>query len=252
MNPGNIHISNAALAFNEKVIFSELNCDIPPHQWTGLLGPSGIGKSSLLRLIAGLTTPAENSQITLHINNNRVTSHSHQIAYMAQTDLLLPWLTTLENVTLKLKLRGKQQPSSEIEKAKILLEKVGLLEAIALYPHQLSGGMRQRAALARTLLEEKPIILMDEPFSALDAITRHTLQNLAADLLKEKTVFFITHDPIEALRLAHRIYIMQGHPAKLKLITHLTSPAPRELSDPEVTRLQSVLFNELIEASKKS
>src|SRR3990167_3228776 len=121
-----------------------------------------------------------------------------------------------------------------------------------LYPHQLSGGMRQRVALVRTLMEEKPIILMDEPFSALDAITRYKLQALAVDLLKEKTVFFITHDPSEALRLAHIIYIMQGRPAFLKPVAHLSSAIPRELTDPETSKLQTDLFHQLANMSDAS
>src|SRR5579872_3776439 len=206
-----IKINNASLMYDEKMLFSQLHLDLPAGQWIGLLGPSGVGKSSLLRMIAGLIPTPPGTVLT----------DSQQIAYMAQTDLLLPWLTVLENATLKLKLQTYDKDSHAL--AITLLEKVGLEHVLHLYPHQLSGGMRQRVALVRTLLENKPIILMDEPFSALDAITRYKLQALAVDLLKNKTVLFITHDPAEALRLAHEIYVMKDRPATVKQMTKLNS-----------------------------
>lgn len=107
--------------------------------------------------------------------------------------------------------------------------------------------MRQRVALVRTLMENKPIILMDEPFSAVDAITRYKLQELAVHLLKDKTVLFITHDPMESLRLADKIYIMHHQPAQLKLVAQLASHAPRALNHPELMQLQAQLFHELAE-----
>lgn len=232
-----VSITNATLSFAERLVFSNINITIHANRWHALLGTSGIGKSSLLRMIAGLIPTA--TPITAD-NNKPV---SEQIAYMAQTDLLLPWLTVFENVSLGKKLRHEKNPCEE--KILALINQVGLLAAKDLYPHQLSGGMRQRAALARTLMENKPIILMDEPFSALDAITRHKLQALAVELLKQKTVIFITHDPSEALRLAHDIYIMNGAPVTLKHHVQLNSVAPRELSDPELVHLQTTLYNAL-------
>ena len=136
-----------------------------------------------------------------------------------------------------------------MEQAISLLQKVGLKHALHLYPHQLSGGMRQRVALVRTLMENKPVILMDEPFSALDAITRYQLQDLASELLQNKTVLFVTHDPNEALKLSHEIFIMQGRPATLKSIITLTSKIPRELFDEKMIKLQSSLFHELTKAA---
>lgn len=245
-----IHIANATLAYNEKIIFSQLTINITGGRWVALIGPSGVGKSSLLRMIAGLMGPNERYEGNIHVDNHL--SINQQVAYMAQNDLLMPWLTVLGNATLSLKLRDQKKRSSEITKAKSLLEKVGLGNAMHLFPHQLSGGMRQRAALVRTLMENKPIVLMDEPFSALDAITRYKLQDLAASLLQDKTVLFITHDPTEALRLANEIYIMLGQPAMLKQIVTLTSRTPRSLSDPEIIKLQTLLFDELTLATGDS
>lgn len=228
-----IKLINASLNYGTKIIYAHLDLSIMAGDWVGLLGPSGIGKSSLLRTIAGLIPGYPHSNL--------------DIAYMGQTDLLLPWLKVIDNATLNLKLRSHTRAEQKIlrEKAIMLLEQVGLGASLNDYPATLSGGMRQRVALVRTLLENKPIILMDEPFSALDAITRHKLQHLAVTLLTGKTVFFITHEPTEALRIANKIYIMQGTPATLKCVAHLSSETPRSLLDPELIKLQAQLFEEL-------
>ncbi|GAL36098.1 hydroxymethylpyrimidine ABC transporter ATPase component [Vibrio maritimus] len=117
---------------------------------------------------------------------------------MAQQDLLLPWLSVIDNVCLASRLNGKKVDDVTHQKALVLLDQVGLANKATARPAELSGGQRQRVALARTLMQNKPVVLMDEPFSALDAVTRHKLQELAADLLKDKTVLLITHDPQEA------------------------------------------------------
>lgn len=244
-----ITITNAALSYQDQAVFENLNLELHSGRWICLLGPSGIGKTSLLRMIAGLNTIDESVTGIIRAHDDQPLNQ--HIAYMAQTDLLLPWLTVLDNAIIGVKLRPHTNDVllQAKEKALTLLSQVGLATSTSLYPSQLSGGMRQRVALVRTLIENKPVILMDEPFSALDAITRYKLQNLAADLLKNKTVLFITHDPTEALRLANEVYVMHSQPAKLKLITTLDTPAPRELTDPDIARIQAVLFSELTQAS---
>lgn len=244
MAMSNLNIQNASLSYGEKIIFSNINLHLPSGKWTALLGLSGAGKSSLLRFIAGLKTPQASLQGSVSTDNHLPVNE--QIAYMAQTDLLLPWLNVLENAMLSLKLSPKNNAAALLEKAKSLLSDAGLKDKVHLYPHELSGGMRQRVALVRTLMEDKPIILMDEPFSALDAITRYKLQELAANLLKNKTVLFITHDIHEALRLAHEIIIMQHQPVFLKSAASLTTPIPRKISDTEFLTLQNLLMNELM------
>ena len=246
-----IHIHNAALAYHGRAIFSQLQVDLPAGKCVALLGASGVGKSSFLRMIAQLTTAEEIISGQIHAGNFQPL-HA-QIAYMAQTDLLLPWLTVLQNACLGAKLRSQTrcEYKKTIEQAKQLLQQVGLADKCHAYPAQLSGGMRQRVALVRTLIENKSIVLMDEPFSALDAITRYKLQDLAAEMLKDKTVLFVTHDPNEALRLAHIIYVMQGQPAQLKKITELNSLTPRELSDPTLHALQHELYQALLAAAKE-
>ena len=134
---------------------------------------------------------------------------------MAQQDLLLPWLTALDNVLIGARLRGDTIDAAAAERARWLLARVGLDAKSTSRPAALSGGQRQRVALARTLFEARPLVLMDEPFSALDAITRHQLQALAAEMLRGATVLHVTHDPWEALRLADRLYVMAGSPARL-------------------------------------
>ena len=165
-------------------------------------------------------------------------------AWMAQKDLLLPWLSVVENVCLGARLRGRV--SEEIRaRAVSLIEDAGLADYVNALPLQLSGGMRQRVALLRTLMEERPVILMDEPFSALDALTRLKLQDLAARLVKGATVLMVTHDPLEALRLGHRVYVMAGKPAQIGDALVPPGVPPRKPGDPKIVSLQAALIDRL-------
>lgn len=240
-----IHLRDVGLAYCDRTIFAHINLSILAGTKFALLGPSGVGKTSFLRMLAGLSSA--NETITGSITTSNFSSLQDNIAYMAQQDLLLPWLTTYENAMLSTQLHHLNQDEMIGKKNLVqeLLAQAGLADAKHLYPHQLSGGMRQRTALVRTLLQQKPIVLMDEPFSALDTITRHHLQNLACQLLKDKTVIFITHDPAEALRIADAVYLMHGEPAHCKLIAEPTALAPRDLYASETVALQAKIFAEL-------
>lgn len=249
MAPPSILIKHAYLAYHHKILFNNLNLTLPGGKWTCLLGPSGVGKSSLLRMIAHLKQ--EYTAFRGIISDDNHQPIDHEIAYMAQTDLLMPWLTVLENALIGTKLRGSHSNSFK-DLAKELLQQVGLKKVLHLYPNQLSLGMRQRVALVRTLLSDKPIVLMDEPFSALDAITRFALQNSAASLLNNHTVLLVTHDPIEALRLADEIFILGGDPATITLHRKLSTPTPRDPTDPEFIKHQAELFHALITAKEMS
>jgi putative hydroxymethylpyrimidine transport system ATP-binding protein len=239
-----IIIRDAYLAYNNAILFDNLNFTIPAKKITCLLGPSGVGKSTLLRFIAGLITENENILFHGKISGCDNICISQMISYMAQTDLLLPWLTAFENTLLGSRLRGATSPDHS-SKAKELFARVGLKNAEHKYPHELSGGMKQRVALIRTLMEDKPIVLMDEPFSSLDAITRFQLQNLTVELLNNRTVLMVTHDPMEALRIADEILIMSGQPAEISHLS-LSTTTPRNLSDKDVMAYQEKLFEALM------
>ncbi len=167
---------------------------------------------------------------------------------MAQNDLLLPWASVLDNVMLGARLRGEVVDRDTRARAMALLSRVRLAGNATDRPARLSSGMRQRAALARTLMEQRPIVLMDEPFSSLDAITRYELQNLAATLLAGRTVLLVTHDPLEALRLGHRIHVMAGRPASLDQALEPAGAPPRDLADPTLLALQGELLKRLTRA----
>jgi putative hydroxymethylpyrimidine transport system ATP-binding protein len=196
-----IHMAGALWA-DEQPLIDAFDLRLPAGQWSALLGPSGVGKTSLLRLIAELPCAA-------HLEG-RIAAHDGapialRVAMMAQDDQLLPWASALDNVTICTRLRGERP---QADRAAALLAEVGLAGFDARTPANLSAGQRQRVALARTLYEDRAVVLLDEPFSALDAMTRHTMQDLAARLLAGRTVVLITHDPAEAIRLADIAWII--------------------------------------------
>jgi putative hydroxymethylpyrimidine transport system ATP-binding protein len=236
-----IEIRQARLELGGRVLFDGLNLDVPAARFCCLLGPSGVGKTTLLRLVAGLTAPQGNTQVAAADGKPL----PGRIAWMGQQDLLLPWASVLDNVMIGIRLRGARPDSTAQARALGLLQQVGLADRAGDRPAALSGGMRQRVALARTLFEDRPIVLMDEPFSALDALNRLRLGALAARLLAGRTVLLVTHDPMEALRLGHRVLVMTGQPATLSapIIPAGESPRPPDL--PELLQLQGRLLAEL-------
>jgi putative hydroxymethylpyrimidine transport system ATP-binding protein len=196
-----IHIKGA-LHTGNTLLVDAINLVMPAGKWSVLLGPSGGGKTSLLRLIAGLPSAA-------HLDGVITASDGHplppRVAMMAQDDQLLPWANALDNVTICARLRAERP---QTDRAAAILSDVGLGGVERRKPAQMSAGQRQRVALARTLYEDRAIVLLDEPFSALDAMTRHGVQDLAARLLTGRTVALITHDPAEAVRLADAAWII--------------------------------------------
>ena len=193
-----------------------------------------------MRLIAGLVRPDRGR---VACSDGRPLAG--RLAWMGQRDDLLPWLAARDNVVLGARLRGEQP---DLARADALLDRVGLARQRHQLPATLSGGERQRAALARTLMEDRPVVLMDEPFSALDAITRARLQSLAATLLAGRTVLLVTHDPLEALRLGHRVHVMAGAPARIETPILPSGEPPRDLHDPDLMRLQGDLLARLADA----
>lgn len=236
-----ISVANATLRYHDKVLFDQLNFHLPAGQTTCLLGTSGTGKTRFLQLIAGLNP----SSASVNITASDQRSLHDRLSYMPQANILLPWLNILDNVLLGYRLRRSKKPYALAHE---LLNQLGLSGNLKKYPSQLSGGMQQRVALARVLLEDRPIILMDEPFSALDTTTRYQLQELTAQILKTRTVLLITHDPLEALRLGHHIAIMSGNPAKIDYLKcELYSSPPRTLDNPLLLQWQSKLLRHLRE-----
>ncbi|MEE8416944.1 MAG: ABC transporter ATP-binding protein [Desulfobacterales bacterium] len=235
-----IMLKNVSFGYPGEQIFRALNFTVEGGQWTCLIGPSGCGKSTLLRLISG--TLRERLSGGIRFSNGE--NHNGLTAWMAQKDLLLPWLTVLDNVCLGARLRGEISAEKH-EKAIALLEDAGLGAYSNSLPSELSAGMRQRVALLRTLMEERSVILMDEPFSALDALTRIKLQDLAAKMVKGATVLMVTHDPLEALRLGHNIYVMTGRPAQLGKVMIPPGSPPRKPGDPSIVSLQGELIDRL-------
>jgi NitT/TauT family transport system ATP-binding protein len=178
-----------------------------------LIGPSGCGKSTLLNIGSGLAAPSEGCAF---VDGERVEGPNAHVAFMLQKDLLLPWRTVVENVMFGVEIQGV--PAAERKRrAQALLENLKLAEFSNHYPHQLSGGMRQRVALARTLAVDPTVLLLDEPFSAVDAQTRMTLQQELAQTLKRagKTALLITHDLLEAVALSDRVLVMSRRPGAI-------------------------------------
>jgi putative hydroxymethylpyrimidine transport system ATP-binding protein len=236
--PG-VLIEGLTLRYGERTIFENLNLTIAGGQFVALLGTSGVGKSSLLKIVAGLSKPTAGT-----VRASDGAALQGRIAYMGQTDLLYPWLTVQDNVMLGSRLRGERPDRA---RALHLLERVGLAERAKALPMELSGGMRQRTAIARTLYENRPIVLMDEPFSALDTFTRARIQELAAELLAGRTALLITHDPFEACRLGHHLVVLSGHPATLGKPIRVPGKPPRAPDDPHLLETQGHLIRILTE-----
>ena len=192
-----------------------------------VLGPSGCGKSTLLNLIVGLLR-ANSGRITF--SGSTIDGICTKIGYVTQKDNLLPWRTLIENVEISLEIRGTDI-NSRRSRARDYIDRVGLSGFEEHYPHELSGGMRQRANIIRTLIYDPELILMDEPFGPLDAQTRIVLQDQLLKLwsASKKTIIFITHDLIEAIALADRVVLMSSRPGRIKFIEPVKIPRPRDV-----------------------
>jgi ABC-type nitrate/sulfonate/bicarbonate transport system ATPase subunit len=201
-----------------------LDLGVPAHGVLGLVGPSGCGKSTLLELISGLQEP-ERGEVEVH-GACDLQGRLERCAYMPQRDLLLPWLSAIDNAALALRNRGVRRGQARRE-ASELFERFGLSGFEDSAPAELSGGMRQRVAFLRTLIADKPVLALDEPFASLDAITRAEMQEWLAGALAAdpRTVVLVTHDVEEALYLCDRVAVLSARPAKV--IRELSGPAPR-------------------------
>jgi NitT/TauT family transport system ATP-binding protein len=220
---------------------------VEAREFVTVIGPSGCGKSTLLNLVVGLTAPTA-GRIVFH--GRLVTGITPAIGYVTQRDNLLPWRTLLENVEIALEIRGVARDERR-RRAAGLIAQVGLHGFESHYPHELSGGMRQRANIVRTLIYEPDLILMDEPFGPLDAQTRVVLQDQLLRLWAStaKTIIFITHDLVEAVALADRVVVMSSRPGRIKCVADVPIPRPRDVSriheHPDFATVYGSLWNEL-------
>ncbi|WP_336315891.1 ABC transporter ATP-binding protein [Stutzerimonas stutzeri] len=224
---------------SEVVALDNASFDIGRHEFIAVLGPSGCGKSTLLRILAGLVRPTH-GQVSIY--GSPVDGPRDEIGIVFQKPTLLPWLNIRDNLTFPMRHKYGRVTAQEITRGEELLELVGLKEFGNKRPDELSGGMQQRAAIARALLHDPEILLMDEPFSALDALTR---DELSLELLniwtqRPKTVLFITHSISEALLLADRILVMSARPGRVQEIIDVDLPRPRSMQT-----LTEPRFNEL-------
>lgn len=219
-----VAFSGVRFAYGDQPILQNFDLRVAKGEFISLIGPSGIGKSTLFQLIAGLLQPEQGS-ITL--NGARTESRLGTVGYMPQRDALLPWRTVVENAALPLEIKGVAKKEAQ-DRVRSELPRYGLHEWADAYPTELSGGMRQRVSFLRALLSDTDIMLLDEPFSSLDGITRMELQEWLMEMWQEtgSTMLMITHDIDEAILLADRVIVLNGKPIEkpVELVVNVERP----------------------------
>lgn len=226
-----------------------VSLDIEDKEFVCFIGPSGCGKTTLLRIVSGLDLPDSGE---VFVDNERILSPGPKRGMVFQEYSLFPWKTVMDNIIFGPQMRGIKKKDA-IEEAQKYLELVGLEQFRDSYPHELSGGMKQRVAIARALANEPEVLLMDEPFGALDAQTRNTLQHELLSIWQKKniTILFVTHSVDEAVFLADRIVIMTARPGKIKEVIKVDIPRLRERTSLEVNQLRNRVLRLLAEEQKK-
>jgi sulfonate transport system ATP-binding protein len=225
----------------------DVSFDVGGGEFVSIVGPSGCGKSTLLALIAGLV-PVTAGRITL--DGQAVTGVTPRLGFVFQRDALFPWKTVVENVGLPLLFRGVDAAAARPRVAE-WIARIGLTGFERYHPHQLSGGMRKRVALAMTMVYEPQIVLMDEPFGALDVQTRNLMENDLLELWAQlrRTVVFVTHDLEEAIALSDRIVVMTASPGRVKAVYTIGLPRPRSVTEirfhPDFGRLYETIWKDL-------
>ena len=240
----------------QTVAVSGVNLRIAKSEFVTLVGPSGCGKSTLFNMIAGLLPPDDDGSLLFGGTPQRDGQLLGKVSFMPQRDLLFPWRTVLDNAILALEVEGVPRKEAR-DRARAMLPEFGLTGFADHYPHQLSGGMRQRVALMRTFLFERDLLLLDEPFGALDALTRSRMQHWLLEIWARhrRTVLFITHDIDEAIVLGDKVLVMTARPGTVKSETVIDLPRPRDPSivlSPEFIALKQRLLAEIEEESRKT
>lgn len=233
-------------------VLAGISLSVKPGEFVSLIGPSGCGKSTLLNIIAGLDHPDAG---TVELDGDGHAQRLGQIGYMQQKDLLLPWRSVLDNAALGLELQGVSRGEAR-RRALELTGLFGLKGFEHQYPFTLSGGMRQRAAFLRTMLLDQALVLLDEPFGALDALTRVQMQEWLMELWETlgKTIILITHDVDEAILLSDRVYLLTARPAQVSMVMDIDLPRPRnfrQVTSLEFVELKSRLLTPLHEENSK-
>lgn len=210
---------------DKRPVLRDVSFDVDPGMLTALLGPSGCGKSTLLRVLAGLVTPDSGSAA---VGDTQLGGRPGGVAYHPQRDALLPWLRALDNATLGAETCGRERAAARVE-ALALLDRFGLAGQQDAWPDELSGGMRQRVALMRTFLMPQPVLALDEPLGALDALTRKQLQRWLLEIVAEeqRSIVLVTHDIDEALLLADRVLVFSDRPGRIVHEEERPGPAAR-------------------------
>jgi NitT/TauT family transport system ATP-binding protein len=227
--PTKLHIHNVSKTYcsdgQEVLAIDEIDLKIKNKEFATILGPSGCGKSTLLRIVAGLIKPTKG---IVRLDGNVITRPGQDRGMVFQSYTLFPWLTVTENIRFGLEISGMPKTKQE-QIAQEFVEKVGLKGFEKTYPRGLSGGMKQRVAIARALANNPAILLLDEPFGALDAQTRALMQELLTQIWEElhKTILFVTHDVEEAIFLSDRVFIMTARPGKIKAEIDISLERPR-------------------------
>jgi ABC-type nitrate/sulfonate/bicarbonate transport system ATPase subunit len=240
----------------ETVAVRNVDLSIAPGEFVTLIGPSGCGKSTLFNIIAGLLPPDADGSVLLAGRPQQDGGLLGKVSFMPQRDLLFPWRTVLDNATLALEVEGMPRRAAR-RKAEALFPEFGLKGFEGHYPHQLSGGMRQRVALMRTFLFERDLMLLDEPFGALDAMTRTLMQRWLLDIWArhKRTVLFITHDIDEAIFLGDKVVVMTARPGAIKCQETIALPRPRDaavVTTPEFVAIKRRLLAVIEEESMKT
>jgi len=240
-----LNVSNLSKRFGDLPIFENFNLELPDKGFTVLIGPSGCGKSTLFNVLTGVAT-RDGGNVSWC--GEAVEYLKNTSAYMQQKDLLLPWFSLMDNALLPAKIAGQDMAEAG-KKAQSLFQQLGLEGFESYLPGEISGGMRQRCALVRTLMFERELVFLDEPLSALDAITRSSLQSLLLMLQVEfeKSILMITHDIEEALMLADEVLVLSGLPMRVLDRFSLHGPRLRRLDDPELIRIKEYVLNLLQE-----
>ena len=220
-----LKVEAVSKSFDGEKIIENISIELHDHELVSLLGISGGGKTTLFNVIAGLSIPDSGA---VYLNGEEITGKPGQVSYMLQKDLLLPYRTIEDNVALPLLIKGEKKRQAR-EQVKPYFAEFGLEGTEKKYPHQLSGGMRQRAALLRTYLFSKDVALLDEPFSALDTLTKGAMHDWYLEVMEQirMSTLFITHDIDEAILLSDRIYLLGGRPGRITDEIVIREPKPR-------------------------